>query len=100
MPWGKLGATKKPTQVIKPIRAPQPKVVAWDHSVKWLSTKARMKSPTKDAIMPRSKPFFLVGSGVMPSAAIQGLANRAGEYQTAPSNHRITAETRMATRFR
>src|SRR3954451_7023194 len=62
--------------------------------------KARMKSPTKDAIIPASRPFFLAGSGVMPSAVIHGLANRAGEYHTAPRTHRMTADTRTARRLK
>src|SRR5215475_8683357 len=59
-----------------------------------------MKSPTNDAIMPANRPFFFAGSGVMPRAAIQGLANKGGEYQTAPRTHKITAETRTAKRLR
>src|SRR5260370_24371617 len=54
-----------------------------------------MKSPSSEVIMPAYKPFLLAGFGLMPSAAIEGLANRGGEYQAAPRIHKITAETTM-----
>jgi hypothetical protein len=59
------------------------------------STKATSRSPRKEAIMPVARPFLLE-SGTMLSAAIQGLEKSAGEYQMAPSTQRMTADTRMA----
>src|ERR1700723_3522122 len=95
MPWGNWVATINPSQHRKPMKAPVATVLAPDQTTKWTRTNATNRSPTKEEIIPVARPF-LGPLGTMPSAAIQGLANRAGEYQTAPSSHRIKADTSTA----
>ena len=97
MPCGKFGATKKPSHTINPIKAPHANVSDPDQITMCASINERIRSPMNDEIMPMIMLlFFLLGSGVIFSNAIHGLAKSAGEYQIAPRNHRISAETRMA----
>src|SRR5450756_1626108 len=94
MPWGSWVAAKNPSQQRKPMKAPCCQLVELDQRMKWRRTKEARKSPTREAIIPRARPFL--GSpalGTMHRAAIQGLAKRTGEYQMAPMIQIMTAET-------
>src|SRR5215831_13887217 len=101
MPWGRLGAAIKPIHISTPITAPWAKALGMlDHTMILARMNDRTRSPRNEAVMPSSRPSRLPGSRLTPINSIQGLANRGGEYQAAPSTQRMIAETRMARWFR
>src|ERR1700739_850492 len=99
-PWGRFGAAKNAIQTRTPMTEPLPKPVALDHMMMVERMNDITRSPMNDAVMPSNMPLRFPGSILMPSNAIQGLANSAGENQIAPRTHRMTAETRIARLFK